>query len=50
MTALLITFSALLLAMIGCAVLRPQSWRSGTEEAEAEERARLMASIALSVF
>jgi hypothetical protein len=52
MTALLITLTALLVAMIGRAVLDPQSWRSGrdTEETKAEERARLMESIALSVF
>ncbi len=52
MTALLITLSALLLAMIGCAVIGPQSSNSGrdTEEAIAEERARRMQAIAISVF
>ena len=46
MTALLITFGALLVAMMGCAVLRPQSlWSSG----DTVEQARMMAAIAMSV-
>jgi hypothetical protein len=47
MAALLITVSALLVAMIGCAVLNPRS--GDTEEAVAEEQARRMQAIALSV-
>jgi hypothetical protein len=46
MTALLITWGALLVAMLGCAVLRPKSlWSNG----DAEEQARMMAAIAMSV-
>ena len=52
MTALLITLSALFLAMFCCGVLDGQLSRSSgdTEEAIAEEQARVMQSIALSVF
>ena len=52
MTALLITLSALLLAMIGCAVIGPQSSNSGrdTEDTVAEEWARRMEAMAISVF
>jgi hypothetical protein len=52
MTALLITLSALFLAIFCCGVLDRQLSRSGgdTEEAAAEEQARVMQSIALSVF
>ena len=46
MTVLLITISALFLAMIGCAVLNPRS--GDTEEAVAEQQARVMQAIALS--
>ena len=47
MIELLITVSALFLALIGCAVLNPRS--GDTEEAVAEEQARRMQAIALSV-
>jgi hypothetical protein len=47
MTVLFITVSALLLAMMGCAVLNPRS--GDTEEAVAEQQARVMQAIALSV-
>ena len=52
MTALLITLSALFLAMFCCGVLDRQLSRSSgdTEETVAEEQARVMQSIALSVF
>jgi hypothetical protein len=50
MTELLITVSALLLALIGCAVLNGQSRSGDTEAAVAEEQARRMQAIALSVF
>ena len=52
MTALLITLSALFLAMFCREVLERQLSRSSgdTEEAAAEEQARMMQSIALSVF
>jgi len=46
MTALLITFGALLVSMVGCAVLRPQSlW----PVRDPEEQARMMAAISMSV-
>ena len=48
MTVLLIIVSALSLATIGCAVLNPRS--GDTEEAVAEEQARAMQAIALSVI
>jgi hypothetical protein len=47
MTVLLITISALFLAVIGRAVLNPRS--GDTEEAVAEELAMRMQAIALSV-
>ena len=47
MIELLITVSAVLLALIGCAVLCPRS--GDTEEAVAEDQARAMQAIALSV-
>ena len=47
MTVLLITVSALFLAMIGCAVLNSRS--DDTEEALVEEQARMMQAIALAV-
>jgi len=52
MTALLITVGALLVAMLGRAILTPQpSWSvRDTEEARAEEHARRMEAIAMSVF
>jgi hypothetical protein len=52
MTTLLITLSALFLAMFCCGVLDRQLSRTGgdTEESVGEEQARMMQSIALSVF
>jgi hypothetical protein len=49
MSLLLITASALFLTMIGGAVLNRQSRSGDTEEALAEEQARMMQAIALSV-
>jgi hypothetical protein len=51
MTALLITVGALLVAMLGRAILPQPSWSvRDTEEARAEEHARRMEAIAMSVF